>query len=148
MAISHCEGDVAILDCLTEIKAPFNPTAATEQIAAVLKSYGLTETTGDKYGAGWIPDAFAKCGISYRASEHDRSAIYANALPLFNAGRVRLLDSPRLVAQFAGLERRATVRGDRIDHAPGAFDDASNSAALALTLATTTSKQGPLLLFA
>jgi hypothetical protein len=58
LAISHCEGDVAILDNLTEIKSPFNPSEATKQIAAVLKSYGLSETTGDKYGAAWIPDAF------------------------------------------------------------------------------------------
>jgi hypothetical protein len=134
-AISHCEGDVAILDCLVEVRAPFNPSEATKQIAAVLKSYGLSETVGDKYGAGWIPDAFSKHGISYRPSERDRSAIYSDCLPLFNAGRIRLIDSPRLVSQFAGLERRATVRGDKIDHAPGSFDDASNAAALALVLA-------------
>jgi hypothetical protein len=135
LAISHCEKDVAVLDCVVEIKAPFNPTTATQQIAAVLKSYGLSETTGDKYGAGWIPDAFLKCKISYRPSARDRSAIYSDCLPLFNAGRIQLIDNPRLVAQFAGLERRATVRGDRIDHSPGSFDDASNAAALALVLA-------------
>jgi len=144
LAISHCEKDVAILDCVVEIKAPFNPSTATQQIAAVLKSYGLTETTGDKYGAGWIPDAFAKCGISYRPSARDRSAIYSDVLPLFNAGRIQLIDNPRLVAQFAGLERRATVRGDRIDHSPGSFDDASNSAALALVLAVATPYQAPM----
>jgi hypothetical protein len=143
LAISHCEGDVAILDCIVEIKAPFNPTTATQQIAAVLKSYGLTETTGDKYGAGWIPDAFARCGITYRPSTRDRSAIYSDVLPLFNAGRINLIDNPRLVAQFAGLERRATVRGDRIDHSPGSYDDAANSAALALVLAVATPYQAP-----
>jgi hypothetical protein len=143
LAISHCEKDVAILDNLTEIKSPFNPTEATKQIAAVLKSYGLTETTGDRYSAGWIPDAFSRCGISYVPSARDRSAIYSDVLPLFNAGRIRLIDSPRLVAQFAGLERRATVRGDRIDHAPGSFDDAANSAALALVLAVATPYQAP-----
>jgi hypothetical protein len=147
MAISHCEKDVAVLDCLVEIKSPFNPTEATKQIAAVLKSYGLTETTGDKYGAGWIPDAFSKCGITYRPSARDRSAIYCDVLPLFNAGRIRLIDSPRLVAQFAGLERRATVRGDRIDHAPGSFDDASNSAALALVLAVAPAYEAPQAVF-
>jgi hypothetical protein len=147
LAISHCEKDVAILDNLTEIKSPFNPSEATKQIAAVLKSYGLTETTGDKYGAGWIPDAFSKCGITYRPSARDRSAVYSDVLPLFNAGRVQLIDNPRLVAQFAGLERRATVRGDKIDHAPGSFDDASNSAALALVLAVATPYQAPAPMF-
>jgi hypothetical protein len=147
LAVSHCEGDVAILDCLVEIKSPFNPSTATKQIAAVLRSYGLAATVGDKYGAAWIPDAFSRCGISYRPSELDRSAIYSNCLPLFNSGRVRLIDSPRLVAQFAGLERRATVRGDKIDHAPGSYDDASNAAALALVLAASPPYAPPLAYF-
>jgi hypothetical protein len=68
-AIAHDEGNIAVLDCVIEIKAPFNPTAATEQIAATLKSYGLHQTIGDKYAAQWVVDAFAKCGIKYTHSE-------------------------------------------------------------------------------
>lgn len=133
MAIAHDEGNVAILDCLLEIKAPFNPTSATELIAETLKSYGLSETVGDKYAAEWVVDAFAKCGIKYRHSERDRSSIYLDALPLFTSGRVRLLDIPRLVNQFASLERRTSGGGkDRVDHGPGGKDDACNSAALAI----------------
>jgi hypothetical protein len=43
---------------------------------------------------------------------------------------VELPDSPRLIAQIVGLERK-TARGgrDSIDHAPGAHDDCSNVAA-------------------
>jgi hypothetical protein len=144
LAVSHCEKDVAILDALVEVRAPFNPETATQQIAAVLKSYGLSETIGDRYAAEWIPSAFARYGISYRKAALDRSATYANVLPLFNSGRVALIDNPRLVAQFAGLERRTTVRGDRIDHAPGSFDDAANSAALALVLAVATPYVAPM----
>ena len=40
-AISHNENGTAVLDCLVEIKAPFNPDAATAQIADVLKSLSL-----------------------------------------------------------------------------------------------------------
>lgn len=133
LAIAHDEGNVAILDCLVEVKAPFNPTSATELISATLKSYGLSETVGDKYAAEWVVDAFAKCGIKYRHSERDRSSIYLDALPLFTSGRVRLLDNPRLVNQFASLERRTSAGGkDRVDHGPGGHDDTCNSAALAL----------------
>lgn len=132
-AICHDEDGVAVLDCLVEIRAPFNPTSATEQIAAVLKSYGIRETVGDKYAAQWVVDAFAKCGIKYNHSERDRSAIYLDMLPRLVSGGVRLLDNKRLVSQFASLERRTSSLGrDRVDHGPNGHDDLCNAAALAL----------------
>jgi hypothetical protein len=140
-AVSHEEGGVAVLDCIVEIKSPFNPTAATEQIAATLKSYGITETVGDRYAAQWVIDAFAKCGIKYRHSDRDRSAIYTDMLPLFTSGRARLLDNQRLVNQFSGLEVKALPLGKtRIDHGPGAHDDVCNAAALAMVLASSVKK--------
>jgi hypothetical protein len=128
-----------VLDCLVEIKAPFNPTEATAQVANTLKAYRLHSTTGDKYGAEWVVDAFARCGIRYQHSERDRSAIYLECLPQFTSGRARLLDSRRLVSQFASLERRTSPVGkDRVDHGPSGIDDLSNSAAGALVLASGT----------
>ena len=88
LAIAHDEDKLAVLDCIVEIKAPFNPTSATEQMAKTLKAYGLNRTVGDKYAAQWVVDAFAKCGIKYEHSERDRSAIYLDALPMFTSGRV------------------------------------------------------------
>jgi hypothetical protein len=140
-AISHQEGGLAVLDCLIEVKAPFNPTGATEQIAETLKSYGIRETVGDKYAAQWVVDAFAKNRIKYRHSDRDRSAIYADALPIFTSGRARLLDNARLVNQFASLERKTSSLGrDKIDHGPGGHDDLCNAAALAMVLAATVKK--------
>jgi hypothetical protein len=136
MAIAHSEDSVAVLDNLLEVVAPFNPTEATAQVANTLKAYRLHRTTGDKYGAAWVVDAFAKHGIRYEHSERDRSALYLDCLPLFTSGRARLLDSRRLVTQFASLERRTSPVGkDRVDHGPGGADDACNSAAGALVLA-------------
>jgi hypothetical protein len=85
--ISHVEGDIVIVDCLIEITAPFNPTAATKQIADTLAQYGLTEVTGDRYAQAYVVDAFSKHGVTYRHSTRDRSAIYADALPFFTAAR-------------------------------------------------------------
>ena len=48
----------------------------------------------DRYAAEWPVGAFRKCGSTLRASDRDRSAIYADALPLFTSGRARLLDNP------------------------------------------------------
>jgi hypothetical protein len=132
-AVAHAEGSVAILDALIEIKAPHNPVAATEEVSAVLKSYGLSATTSDRYAAGFAVDAFAANGIKLRHSERDRSALYLECLPLFTSGRVRLIDSKRLVTQFASLERRTLPGGkDRVDHGVGGADDLCNSAAGAL----------------
>jgi hypothetical protein len=131
--IAHKEDDAAILDCLLEIRAPFNSIQATEQIAATLKSYNCHKTIGDKYAANWVVDAFRKCGISYEHSERDRSQIYLDTLPLFTSGRVKLLDNKRLVHQFANLERIAGSLGrDKVDHGRGGHDDLCNSAAGAL----------------
>jgi len=135
-AISHNEKGTAVLDCLIEVRAPFNPDAAVAQIADVLKSYGCHVVTGDKYAAQWVISAFQKHGIRYQHSERDASAIYMDALPLFSSGRVRLLDSQPLVSQFASLERIAAPSGkDKIQHPRGGHDDCCNSAAGALVLA-------------
>ena len=86
--------------------------------------------------AQWVVEAFAKLGITYRHSEVDRSMIYLDCLPLFTSGRARLIDSPRLVAQFSALERRTFPTGkDRVDHGRAGRDDACNAAAGALVLA-------------
>lgn len=133
MAICHDEGDVSIVDCVVEIKPPFNPTEATATMAATLKSYGLHSTVGDRYAAEWVVAAFAGCGIDYKHSDRDRSAAYLDAMPLFTSGRVRLVENKRLINQFSSLERRTAPGGkDRVDHGPGGHDDICNAVALAL----------------
>jgi hypothetical protein len=135
-AVTHKEKDTAVLDCLIEVKAPFDPEVATRDICAVLKSYNVRRTTADKYAGEWTVSAFARNGVTLANSDRDRSQIYLDVLPLFASGRVRLLDNARLAAQFSNLERRTFPSGkDRVDHAVGAADDASNSAAGALILA-------------
>jgi hypothetical protein len=134
-AIAHDEGDVAILDCLFERGAPFDPSDAVAEIAELLRSYRISEIAGDRYAAQWTVEAFAKEGISYRSSDRDRSAIYLDTLPLFTSGRVRLVDNARMIHQFAGLERRTSRVGrDLIDHGPAGADDLCNSVAGALVL--------------
>jgi hypothetical protein len=135
-SLAHAEGTEAILDCLFERKAPFDPSTVVGDIAGLLRSYRVGEITGDRYAAEWVVGAFKKAGIRYVQSERDRSAIYLDVLPLFTAGRARLPDNQRLIHQFVGLERRTFRSGrDRVDHPAGAHDDCANSAAGALVLA-------------
>ena len=145
LGIAHREKDgTAVLDMLYERRAPFNPSEVTEEIAKVLGSYKLSKVTGDKYAAAWVIEAFAKLHIKYTQSERDRSAIYLDCLPLFAAGRARLIDNARMVSQFSALERRTFSTGrDRIDPGKHGHDDACNSAAGALVLAASKRKWDP-----
>jgi hypothetical protein len=43
-----------------------------------MRQYRCTKIVGDKYGAQWTVEAFAKAGARYEQSELDRSAIYMN----------------------------------------------------------------------
>lgn len=134
-AVAHDEGGTAVLDCLIEVKAPFNPDEATAQIADVIRSYGIKKCVSDRYAAAWPVSAFAKHGITLAHSERDRSQIYLDALPLFTTGRCRLVDNEKLVTQFAGLVRTTSPSGrDKIDHGKTGADDLCNSAAGALVL--------------
>jgi hypothetical protein len=136
-AIAHEENGIAMLDCLIEIRAPFNPTAATAEISNLLKTYGLHSVKSDRYGAAWVVDAFAQCGIKLEHAERNRSEIYLDCLPLFTAGKARILDHKRTIHQFASLERRTSSIGkDRVDHGVGGSDDCCNAAAGALVRCT------------
>lgn len=147
-AIAHDFQGIAVLDCVVEIPPPFNPMEAIAQVAAVLREYGVTETEGDAYAASFNSEAFAACGITYRSTARDRSAIYTDALPLFTSGRVRLIDNRKMINQFAALERRTSSSGrDRVDHGPGGHDDLCNAAAGALVAAIVPSNR-PQLYFA
>jgi len=73
---------------------------------------------------------FRKHGIAYVPSETPKSELYLETLPALNAHRIELLDLPRLVTQFLGLERRTSRAGrDSVDHAPRSHDDLVNSVA-------------------
>ena len=133
VAIAHAEGEVAVLDCVREVRPPFSPESVVEEFCALLKAYRIATVTGDRYAGEWPREQFRKRGITYEPSAKSKSEIYLEALPLVNAGRVQLLDVPRLVPQLTGLERRTSRSGrDSVDHGPGGHDDLVNAVAGAL----------------
>jgi hypothetical protein len=136
LAIAHRSDDRAVLDAIREVRPPFSPEATVAEFAAVLQSYGLKEVEGDRYAGTWPAESFQRHGIRYVVAEQVKSDIYRSLLPIVMSGRVELLDHARLLAQFAGLERR-TARGgrDSIDHAPRQHDDLANAAAGAIVAA-------------
>jgi hypothetical protein len=130
LAIGHRQDGAAVLDAVREHRPPFSPDGVVQEFAGLLLSYGISSVRGDRYAGQWPVERFSTYGISYEPAELTKSDLYRDFLPLLMGRRVELLDNPRLVAQFAGLERRVSRAGkDSIDHQPGGHDDVSNAVA-------------------
>ena len=119
LAIAHHDDGVAVLDCVREVRAPFQPEAVVADFCATLAAYGVAKVTGDRYAGEWPREQFKKRNVDYVPSERVKSDIYRDALPLLNSRKCQLLDIRRLISQLHGLERK-TARGGKnsIDHAP------------------------------
>lgn len=134
LAISHRQGEQVILDCIRERRPPFSPENVVEEFATLLKNYGVSRISGDRYAGEWPRERFQKHGIVYEPSEKTRSELYLELLPLLNGGRVELLDDRTLLHQLQNLERRTGSGRDSIDHCPCGHDDVANAAAGAVYL--------------
>ena len=133
LGIAHKDREVVILDAVRSRKPPFSPEAVVGEFALLLKQYGISEVTGDRYAGEFPRELFRNHGIQYRLSDRPASDLYRDTLPLLNSGRVELLDNKQLHKELIGLERRTARSGkDSISHAPGSHDDLVNSAAGAI----------------
>ncbi|MFN8096220.1 MAG: hypothetical protein U0599_29075 [Vicinamibacteria bacterium] len=133
LAIGHVEraddgSDVLVVDVARELRSPFNPTEAVAEDSVLLRSYGVDQVTGDRYGGSWPEEAFKRCGITYVPAAKPKSDLYGDALALLYGERVELAADRRLVEQIVGLERRVGRGGrDSIDHPPNGADDVANA---------------------
>jgi hypothetical protein len=138
IAISHREkGGMVVLDCLREVRPPFDPISVVGEFVQVCQSYKIGKVFGDRFAGEWCRQPFRDAGAAYEISQQSKVDLYTNFLPLLNAQRVRLLDHQRLIGQLASLERTTTRGTGRavIDHPRGAHDDCSNAVAGAVGLA-------------
>ena len=138
LGVAHVERNgKVVLDVLRERRPPFQPSGVVAEFSDLLKSYGVTEVTSDRYAAEWVAEAFRVVGIDVRPSEQSASELYLELLPLIANGTAELLDSKRLAAQLCGLERRVRAGGkDLVTHYAGGHDDCAVSCAGVLTLAS------------
>ena len=138
LAIAHNENGRVIVDCVLERRPPFSPESVTKEFADVVKSYRISAVRGDRYAGEWPRERFQTHGVAYWPAELNRSEAYLAFVPLVSSGRVDLVDNPRLVNQFAALERRTGLNGkDSVDHKRGQHEDLANAVALAAVLAST-----------
>lgn len=142
LAIVHRDKKgMGILDAVRERRPKFSPEAVVEEFAALLKSYGINRIFGDRYAGEWVRQPFKFKGIDYICAEQSASDFYRDVLPLFNSGKIELLDNSRLMQQFVSLERRTSRSGkDLISHppgtGPGCHDDLANAVSAALVMVT------------
>ncbi len=130
LAIGHYAGERAVVDLVRAWQPPFNPSDAIAQISETLKTYRIHSVVGDRYAGEWPRDSFRPYGINYEFADDDRSALYLRLLPRVNAGAVELPDSPALLRELRGLDRRRGSSGrDRVDHRRGSHDDQANAVA-------------------
>lgn len=136
LAIGHKEGEALIIDVVRGAVGKFDPDKTTADYAALLREYGISSVVGDHFAAGWVEGAWRANGITYRASEPNRSQIYIDAVPLFARGVASLPDHPRLLRELRQLERRVARNGrETVDHPRGASDDFANAACGVLLIA-------------
>ncbi|WP_300271027.1 hypothetical protein [Halomonas sp.] len=125
LAIGHMEHDVTVVDCLRAQRG--KPADITAEYAQLLRTYGLKEVTGDRYGGTWPADEFKKHGIRFSYATKTRTELYQHCLGQINSGRLELPPDPVMLNQFATLERRTSRSGrDTIDHPVNAHDDRAN----------------------
>jgi hypothetical protein len=122
--------EICVLDALLEVRPPFDPDVVTASVATLLRTWNVSHVIGDAYAASWPITAFARHGIGYSHATLSASEIYLHCVPLFTAGRVLLLDQPRLVDQLCALRRKVGQGGrESVDHPRGAHDDLANAVA-------------------
>jgi len=131
LAIGHRAPDGrAVVDVVRERRPPFSPESVVEEFAALLKSYGVSKVTGDRYAGEWPRERFREHGIHYDPAAKVKSDLYLGLLATVNSGRAEIPPQARLAAQLCALERRTSRGGrDSIDHAPGGHDDLANAVA-------------------
>ena len=137
LAITHRDKDGhCILDVARERRPPFSPTDVVDEYAKLMKAYRVCRCVGDHWGGEFVRQPFRERGIEYAVSEITTSDTYRDALPLFNSGKARLYNLPRLITQLCNLERTTSRTGkDTISHPKRQHDDLANAVCGALLLA-------------
>ncbi|WP_178100995.1 hypothetical protein [Pseudomonas sp. OIL-1] len=127
MAIGYRDGDTAVICGVWGRRG--SPADITADYAEILRAYGVRQVYSDRYAGQFPAIEFQRHGIRLIYTEHNRSQLYTEALPMLNTGRIELPNDPTLIGQICTLERRPGRLADIIDHAPGgAHDDLANSA--------------------
>ena len=126
--------ETVIMDLCRERAPRFVPAAVTAEFAQLLKLYRISSVMGDSFAGGFHADEWTRNGITFRSCPRTTSENYLHALPLLLSGRVQLIDSSKLRAQLASLERHFLAGREVVRHpaVASAHDDIAAAAAGAI----------------
>ena len=93
---------MGILDAIRETSR-HSCRVVVSEFAALLSSIDH-EIVGDRYGGEVPRELFRKHNIRYEPSAKPKSDLYRELLPLINSRKVELLDHPKMISQFFGLD--------------------------------------------
>jgi len=134
-ALCHRQGGRVVVDVVREYRPPFDPLQVVADVATLAKAYGCRSLVADKWGGGFVVEAFAREGVAVEHSDLTTSDTFLELAPLINGQLVELLDHPRLLRQLGELQR-STGRGrDHVEHRRGDHDDVAAAAAGAVVRA-------------
>ena len=129
LSIGHNENGVAIIDRV-ELRKPQDPGIVVDEFTMILKLFGLSKMTGDRYAGQWPFSAFRKRGVSYEISQLTKNDIYLHFQPIVSMRKVRLPENETLKNQLLCLERKTRQGGmDVVERPRGLFDDPANAVA-------------------
>lgn len=135
LSVAHRQGDAIHIDAVFAKNAPFSPNAVVDEFTSILRTYRISQVTGDRYAGEFPRELFRRYGVTYNVARKNRSEMYQSLLPLLNSGRITLPQNDRLVKELVGLERNVVRSGrETIDHPRGQHDDLANAVAGAAEL--------------
>ena len=114
------ENDRCILDLVKEARPLFDPEEAKEY-SALIEQYRCHSIFADKWSFVWVQQAFARASnerIEVEDCGVDRSVIYARTAPLFNSGRVSLIENARLQERMRELAKNPPVAARTVSTPP------------------------------
>ncbi len=94
-----------VLDVLEAVAPPFDPETVVSGMAETLKGYGLREVSGDQYAGEWVPAAFQRYGISYKAKQR------VDPVRDLFGGTATIQPGPYRVARPAGVAHAIAAAG-------------------------------------
>lgn len=144
LCVVHKEGEQIVQDCMRIKKSPHNPQECTREFADVLKGYGISSVTGDRYAGSWNSDAWEALGFRYVNCELSKSDCFLAFLPIVMRGGCELLDNKQQATELRQLLRRTGKGKDSVDHPPNLLDDAANALAGAVSLIAKNDDDGPI----
>jgi hypothetical protein len=150
ICVCHVDPDGRIVqDLLQGWTSATSLDQIVDEICGICERYNVKRVYGDKYGAGWVEDAFSKRGIRYEPVKWkapgsdtetmaDKSTIAVQCHPLFMTRRLALLDTDLPLVRELSLWERTQHSGgkDAVDHPRGAHDDYATATCTAIFVAS------------